>query len=111
MHTSLVLGGTTFNGLLKSGENILGWLKVPCVTFNQVRFKFTFKTVLLHLHCPVKLDCFLWAQVCVAFNPQSTVVATGSMDTTAKLWDVQKGAEISTLSVSPQLYIQFLIPS
>ena len=38
----------------------------------------------------------------MAFNPQSTVVATGSMDTTAKLWDVQKGAEISTLSVSPQ---------
>ena len=36
----------------------------------------------------------------MAFNPQSTVVATGSMDTTAKLWDVQKGAEISTLSVS-----------
>ena len=27
-------------------------------------------------------------------------MATGSMDTTAKLWDVQKGAEISTLSVS-----------
>jgi len=47
----------------------------------------------------------------VAFNPQSTVVATGSMDTTAKLWDVQKGAEISTLSVSAQFYIQFLIPS
>lgn len=39
-------------------------------------------------------------QVCVAFNPQSTIVATGSMDTTAKLWDVQKGAEVSTLSVS-----------
>ena len=40
----------------------------------------------------------------MAFNPQSTVVATGSMDTTAKLWDVLKGAEISTLSVST-LYI------
>lgn len=38
--------------------------------------------------------------MCVAFNPQSTIVATGSMDTTAKLWDVQKGAEVSTLSVS-----------
>jgi len=38
--------------------------------------------------------------VCLAFNPQSTVVATGSMDTTAKLWDVETGAEISTLSVS-----------
>lgn len=43
-------------------------------------------------------------QVCLAFNPQSTIVATGSMDTTAKLWDVQKGAEISTLSVSTSLF-------
>ena len=38
-------------------------------------------------------------QVCVAFNPSSTIVATGSMDTTAKLWDVQTGAEITTLEV------------
>ena len=38
--------------------------------------------------------------VCVGFNPQSTLVATGSMDTTAKLWSVQTGAEVSTLAVS-----------
>uniref|UniRef100_A0A3P9BJS4 Uncharacterized protein n=1 Tax=Maylandia zebra TaxID=106582 RepID=A0A3P9BJS4_9CICH len=29
--------------------------------------------------------------VCLAFNPQSTLVATSSMDTTAKLWDVESG--------------------
>ena len=49
--------------------------------------------------------CYLCVQVCVAFNPQSTIVATGSMDTTAKLWDVQKGAEVSTLSVSISIYV------
>ena len=38
--------------------------------------------------------------VCVGFNPQSTLVATGSMDTTAKLWSVQTGAEVCTLAVS-----------
>ncbi|NXS52140.1 DAW1 factor, partial [Brachypteracias leptosomus] len=36
--------------------------------------------------------------VCLSFNPQSTLVATGSMDTTAKLWDVEKGEEVATLS-------------
>ncbi|NXY44694.1 DAW1 factor, partial [Ceuthmochares aereus] len=36
--------------------------------------------------------------VCLAFNPQSTLVATGSMDSTAKLWDIEKGEEIVTLS-------------
>ena len=40
------------------------------------------------------------AQVCLAFNGQSTLVATGSMDNTAKLWDVQKGHEVATLHVS-----------
>lgn len=38
-------------------------------------------------------------QVCLAFNPQSTLVATGSMDATAKLWDVESGEEVATLSV------------
>ena len=38
--------------------------------------------------------------VSVAFNPQSTLVATGSMDTTAKLWSVEKGTEVHTLAVS-----------
>ncbi|NWW74771.1 DAW1 factor, partial [Climacteris rufus] len=36
--------------------------------------------------------------VCLSFNPQSTLVATGSMDTTAKLWDIEKGEEVATLS-------------
>ena len=36
-------------------------------------------------------------QVCLAFNPQGDVVATGSMDNTAKLWDVNTGKEIHTL--------------
>lgn len=35
--------------------------------------------------------------VCMSINPQSTVIATGSMDNTAKLWDVERGCEISTL--------------
>ena len=37
--------------------------------------------------------------VCLSFNPQSTLVATGSMDTTAKLWDVHSGHEVATLAV------------
>ncbi|NXX09078.1 DAW1 factor, partial [Larus smithsonianus] len=36
--------------------------------------------------------------VCLSFNLQSTLVATGSMDTTAKLWDIEKGEEVVTLS-------------
>ncbi|POI35468.1 hypothetical protein CIB84_000781 [Bambusicola thoracicus] len=35
--------------------------------------------------------------VCLSFNLQSTLVATGSMDTTAKLWDVEKGEVVFTL--------------
>lgn len=35
----------------------------------------------------------------MAFNPQSTLVATGSMDATAKLWDVETGEEVATLTV------------
>ena len=37
--------------------------------------------------------------VCLSFNPQSTLVATGSMDTTAKLWDIHSGHEVATLAV------------
>ncbi|NWZ78582.1 DAW1 factor, partial [Poecile atricapillus] len=36
--------------------------------------------------------------VCLSFNPQSTLLATGSMDTTAKLWDLEKGEEVATLN-------------
>jgi dynein assembly factor with WDR repeat domains 1 len=35
--------------------------------------------------------------VCVAFDPQGELVATGSMDHTAKVWDMEKGAEIYSL--------------
>ncbi|KAF1314950.1 Wd domain-containing protein, partial [Globisporangium splendens] len=35
--------------------------------------------------------------VCLSFNPQGTVIATGSMDNTAKLWDVETGQELHTL--------------
>lgn len=44
----------------------------------------------------VDISCM---QVCLAFNPQSTLVATGSMDATAKLWDVQSGELVFTLMV------------
>ena len=37
--------------------------------------------------------------VCLTFNPASTVVATGSMDTTARLWGVEDGKEMATLAV------------
>eukprot|EP00826_Nyctotherus_ovalis_P036059 TRINITY_DN3165_c0_g1_i15.p1 TRINITY_DN3165_c0_g1~~TRINITY_DN3165_c0_g1_i15.p1 ORF type:complete len:133 (+),score=13.11 TRINITY_DN3165_c0_g1_i15:94-492(+) len=36
--------------------------------------------------------------VCVAFDPQGELLATGSMDNTAKVWDIEKGAEIYTLT-------------
>lgn len=42
-------------------------------------------------------------QVCLAFNPQSTLVATGSMDATARLWGVQSGEQVSTLMVGRSL--------
>lgn len=35
--------------------------------------------------------------VCVAFDPQGELVATGSMDSTAKVWDIEKGVEMYTL--------------
>ncbi|TKS81190.1 Dynein assembly factor with WDR repeat domains 1 [Collichthys lucidus] len=41
---------------------------------------------------------FCFSKVCMAFNPQSTLVATGSMDATAKLWDVETGEEVATLT-------------
>ena len=37
--------------------------------------------------------------MCLAFNPQSTVLITGSMDHTAKLWDIVSGTEIASLHV------------
>ena len=35
--------------------------------------------------------------VCLSFNPQGTMVATGSMDNTARLWDVETGECLHTL--------------
>lgn len=37
--------------------------------------------------------------MCLSFNLRSTQVATGSMDTTARLWDIQSGQEVNVLSV------------
>ena len=39
--------------------------------------------------------------VCVTFNSSSTLVATGSMDTMGKIWDVETGVEMASLQVSP----------
>ena len=36
--------------------------------------------------------------VCLSFDPHGMLVATGSMDNTAKLWDVESGQEIFTLA-------------
>lgn len=36
--------------------------------------------------------------VCLAFNSQSTMLASGSMDKTARLWDIASGEEIFTLA-------------
>lgn len=35
--------------------------------------------------------------VCLSFDPHGILVATGSMDNTAKLWDVETGQEIFNL--------------
>jgi dynein assembly factor with WDR repeat domains 1 len=35
--------------------------------------------------------------VCLAFDPNGYLLATGSMDGTAKIWDVETGQEIYTL--------------
>ncbi len=37
-----------------------------------------------------------------SFNPQSTLIASGSMDMTARLWDVQHGTERATLVVNTE---------
>lgn len=43
--------------------------------------------------------------VCISFDPQSVMVASGSMDHTAKLWDVETGKEILSLRVEIYLLI------
>lgn len=32
--------------------------------------------------------------VCLSFDPHGMLVATGSMDNTAKIWDVESGVEV-----------------
>ena len=53
----------------------------------------------LSLCCFITRFMFVFSQVCLGFNPSSSVIATGSMDTTCKLWDVEKGVELVTLQV------------
>ena len=36
--------------------------------------------------------------VCLTFDPHANLLATGSMDNTAKLWDVETGKEYVTLT-------------
>ena len=38
-------------------------------------------------------------QVCLSFDNSSTLIATGSMDQTVRLWDVQTGQEVLCLLV------------
>ena len=38
--------------------------------------------------------------ICLTFDPQSTLVASGSIDGTARLWSVEHGNEKATLAVS-----------
>jgi dynein assembly factor with WDR repeat domains 1 len=35
--------------------------------------------------------------VCLSFNPQSTIIAAGSMDSSAKLWDVETRTKLCSL--------------
>lgn len=63
----------------------------------------------LYSHTLCVRVCVWPVQVCVTFNPQSTLIATGSMDTTAKLWDVESGKAVSTLEVS--ISVSVFIPN
>ena len=47
----------------------------------------------------LKKNLLCMFQVCLSFNPQSTMLASGSMDRTAKLWDIETGEEIGTMTV------------
>ena len=41
--------------------------------------------------------------MCVTFNSSSTLVATGSMDTMGKIWDVETGVEMASLQVNERV--------
>ena len=41
--------------------------------------------------------------VCLAFGPDSSVCATGSMDYTAKLWDVESGQEVFNMEHTAEI--------
>ena len=66
---------------------------IRCVSFNlssSIMAKY-FSNSQWHVYC---------YQVCVSFNPSSSMIATGSMDASCRLWDVEKGVEIVSLGVS-----------
>ena len=92
--------------------SVLGSLRCECVFLcRNKRFVATKRILVaaptsdvLRHHCPVGChgdNCVVavpW-QVCLSFNPSSSLIATGSMDTTCKLWDVEKGVETVSLGV------------
>ena len=38
--------------------------------------------------------------ICLTFDPLSTMIASGGIDATARLWSVEHGTELATLAVS-----------
>jgi len=45
--------------------------------------------------------------VCLSFNPQGNIIATGSMDNTAKLWDVDTGAGVCSIMLCADMRRDF----
>jgi WD40 repeat protein len=51
-----------------------------------------------------------WAVIDVAFSPDGTLVATGSMDWTARIWDTRAGTLLTTLTCEETVYIVAFSP-